>query len=140
MIFPQESFVPQPLSKKMATLDQRKEAILNSIPSYQLNKDSFHPDDVHYFLSVSIPSYISTLRDHFANPDASVYEQDLEELLVQRSSEWIPLNTYIFSVFGLPPRNKWVCLDALMELHGTIDSVLRRRLYPIQESKRLLLP
>ena len=138
MIFPSNAFVPSPLTKKIPNLLDRKQAILNAIPTYQLNKDSFTDADVQYIIDHTIPSYISVLKSIFDGSITNPYPI-YEDILVQRSSEWIPLNNYIFSTFAVPPLNKWVCLDALMDINGSIDIILRKRTYgSLREDKKVL--
>lgn len=111
------TFVPQPLPQKMTNYSDIKEAILASLPSYQLHMTSLCDQDREYLLSISIPVYIQLLKKACVENKVSPWE----DALVKRSADWIPLNTYIFSLFGIPPLHIWNCIVALVDLDARVS-------------------
>lgn len=110
------AFVPKPLPQRMSSLSDIKEAILASLPEYQLHMKSLDSQDKEWLLTVSIPAYIELLKKACVEKTVSPWE----EAFVKRYADWIPLNTYIFSLFGIPPQHTSACLQALIDLDARV--------------------
>ncbi len=118
------SFVPPPLSQKMGSLSEIKQAIMASLPSYQLYASEHNSESTKQILDVFIPSYVTLLKKYsIENP-----VHPLESALMQKVKDWIPLNEYIYSLYGIPARNTWAIIDALMDL----DAAGMREVYYIR--------